>query len=384
LRYPTTQDATATSQNSLVAAQLDNNAPSFRNRLYNLFTQYNDYNDFSNEAWTGAANGIATHDSIESVHDQIHGLTGSGGHMTYIDYSAFDPIFFLHHTMIDRCFAMWQVLYPDSFVVPEPSTYGTFTISPHQIENDITPLTPFHNDTIGNFWTSQAARYTEKFGYAYAETAKISGQSTSQMKNTVKAAINTLYGETSPGSVVSKLRRRSSLKSENGRYDHVVGDVGDLTPGSKYREWVANLRVRKHALSGPFFIHLFLGPFSPDPFSWSFEPNLIGTHCIFARAGPHSVNSNNEVTGTIPMTHALLDRIGQGMLASLEQADVEKYLLSNMRYRITMLDDTEVPNSEIPDLKITVVSAPALKAENLTAFPVWGPFVENLEIDGCA
>lgn len=54
------------------------------------------------------------YDSIESVHDQIHGLAGSGGHMSYIEYSAFDPIFFLHHAMIDRCFAMWQALNPNS------------------------------------------------------------------------------------------------------------------------------------------------------------------------------------------------------------------------------------------------------------------------------
>ena len=57
---------------------------------------YNDYTTFSNEAWIADDN-PAGYDSLESIHDQIHGLTGSGGHMTYIHYSAFDPLFWLHH-----------------------------------------------------------------------------------------------------------------------------------------------------------------------------------------------------------------------------------------------------------------------------------------------
>jgi tyrosinase len=87
LRYPTTQDASAVSQNNLVAQQLDNNAASLRQRLYMLFTYYHDYTTFNNEAWIDSNNNPNGYDSIESVHDQIHGLTGNGGHMTYIDYS---------------------------------------------------------------------------------------------------------------------------------------------------------------------------------------------------------------------------------------------------------------------------------------------------------
>lgn len=94
LRYPTSEYPNATSQNNLVAQQLDNSAASFRDRLYNLFTNYPNYTTFSNEAWI-PDNNTEGYDSIESIHDQIHGLTGSGGHMTYIDYSGFDPIFWV-------------------------------------------------------------------------------------------------------------------------------------------------------------------------------------------------------------------------------------------------------------------------------------------------
>lgn len=37
--------------------------------------------------------------SVEQIHDQIHTIVGGdGGHMSYIPWAAFDPIFWLHHT----------------------------------------------------------------------------------------------------------------------------------------------------------------------------------------------------------------------------------------------------------------------------------------------
>jgi len=114
LRYPLEpRNESSESHNNLVAANLDNSASSFRSRLYNLFRNDHNYSSFSNQAWISNAN-LKGFDSIESLHDQVHGLVGQGGHMSYIDYSAFDPIFWLHHTMLDRCFAMWQILNPDS------------------------------------------------------------------------------------------------------------------------------------------------------------------------------------------------------------------------------------------------------------------------------
>ena len=113
VRYPTTNDASAVSQNSLVAQQLDNSATAIRGRLYNVLTSYPDYAKFSNEAWIPNPN-PNNYDSIESIHDTIHGLVGSGGHMSWITYSGFDPCFMLHHAMIDRVFAMWQIIHPNS------------------------------------------------------------------------------------------------------------------------------------------------------------------------------------------------------------------------------------------------------------------------------
>ena len=49
----------------------------------NLLENYKTYDHFSNEAWFPDNPG--NYDSLESLHDQIHGLVGTnGGHMAYV------------------------------------------------------------------------------------------------------------------------------------------------------------------------------------------------------------------------------------------------------------------------------------------------------------
>ncbi|PMD13322.1 Di-copper centre-containing protein [Hyaloscypha hepaticicola] len=362
MRYPTTGDSTARSQNNLVAQQLDNSAPSFRQRLYSLFTNYHSYQYFSNEAWFNSSNDPNGYDSIESVHDQIHGLTGGGGHMSYIDYSAFDPAFWLHHAMIDRCFAMWQVLNPGSYVTPEPATYNTFTNYAGQMQDVNSALTPFYTDSFGSFWTSAEVVNTTTFGYAYAETS-----GTTNAMSQVITAINKLYrpGE-QPNSMFTALKLR---------------DVSGTTT-----EWIANIQVKKFAINAPFFVHIFLGTFNPDPASWSFDPNLVGTHFIFVKGLSAITNScgncdpDQMVSGTIPLTHALLKYVNNGDLKSLDPGDVTPFLSQNLKYRITLTNDTEVSNADVPSLKISVVSANVQTPVDDTKLPVWSAMKEHMDV----
>ena len=133
-RFPTSWDLNATSQNALIGPVLDNNRVSFQDRLYNLFTNYDNFTEFGNEAWMTPT--VQNADSLESIHDAIHSIIGSNGHMTYLDYSAFDPSFFLHHAMIDRCFALWQAIYPDSYVEPMAAIEQTFTIRVGDVKDE--------------------------------------------------------------------------------------------------------------------------------------------------------------------------------------------------------------------------------------------------------
>ncbi|KUJ18454.1 Di-copper centre-containing protein [Mollisia scopiformis] len=375
MRYPTTQDASATSQNNLVAQQLDNNAASFRSRLYVLLTNYHDYTTFSNEAWIKDTD-PSSYDSIESIHDQIHGLVGSGGHMMYIDYSAFDPTFWLHHAMIDRCFAMWQILNPNSFVVPEPAMYNTFTESAGQTQDVNSPLDPFHKDVAGGLWSSDGVRSTEAFGYAYPETVAITGVDVNKQ---VIVALNTLYGPAASGS--SKLKPRSRLRARDG----------DMDLGNEHTEWIANIRVQKYALNAPFFVHIFIGPFNPDPTSWSFEPNLAGTQSIFVKAAsstPASCNCSLDqmIAAAIPLTHSLNKNIADRSLNSLNVEDVTPFLAQHLSYRVILFNGTAVKNEDVPSLKISIVSVEVQDPENNSQLPVWKNAQGHLDVSmgsGC-
>ena len=48
--------------------------------------------------------------ALEGLHDRVHVWTG--GHMGLIPFAAFDPIFWAHHTMVDRLWRLWQLRHP--------------------------------------------------------------------------------------------------------------------------------------------------------------------------------------------------------------------------------------------------------------------------------
>lgn len=57
----------------------------------------NDFLDFSGQ--------------VEELHNRVHGWLG--GHMAIIAFAAFDPIFWAHHTMMDRLWRLWQLRHPN-------------------------------------------------------------------------------------------------------------------------------------------------------------------------------------------------------------------------------------------------------------------------------
>jgi tyrosinase len=354
LRYPNNNTASAVSQNGLVSTLLENNAATFRSRLYNLFSTYRNYSTYSNTGWY-PDNTDGDYDSIEGVHDQIHALVGSGGHMSVTDYSAFDPVFMLHHANIDRLFAMWQVLNPDSYVVPTAATADTYNYATGDILDSQSNLTPFH-DPSGTFWNSDTARDIHTFGYTYPETN--SGPDVNVTDQVLKA-VNALYGDKTTNGTDGGAQRR----------DVVVND----------REWIVNLKADKHALNGSFFVHIFLGDFGSDPTAWSFEPNLVSSWAVLDKFNTANT-PNKPVTGTIPLTGTLSKLVLGNKLKSLDPDDVEPYLTANLKYRVTLLDNTEVGNGDVPSLSVSVISAPVAPPQTDSELPSWGAIMVHMNI----
>ncbi|KAK1776843.1 tyrosinase [Copromyces sp. CBS 386.78] len=444
LRSPTTSDYNAQSNNSLVAMNFDQNLDSLGQRLYILFSNYDNYSTFSNNAWIPYINN-GSYDSLEALHDTVHNLAGGGGigqpnaqggHMAYIPYSSFDPIFFLHHAMVDRIFAIWQSLYPASYVTPMQAYIASYTTSRGEFQTAATPLTPFYFNENGTFWTSDMVRDHTKFGYNYPELAGVSGSvSNSQSRalsrrarGRVMAAINRLYGPSTPSSLYRKELRAGRL----GPGKKVPGNLpaGRVFSGNgQYREWIANVRVKKQALDGPFFVHLFLGEAPKDPKEWASAKNHVGSMGVFAsdeRYGQSKMAGMNEVmvSGTVPLTKALVEKVmgtrrfsvttgtggggrgrsvggrfvgfggelgagfrGEGesegeqdewegqeaVLRSLDPKDVEPFLRRNLVVNIVKVDGKVVMHgSYVEGLGIHVVSSMVRAARVEEELPAWG------------
>jgi tyrosinase len=357
------------SQNDLVAQTLDSQASSIRDKLYNIFAACHDYTEFSNEAGNGTQSGC---NSVESLHNDIHGIVGqSRGHMTYIMYSGFDPIFFLHHAMVDRIIAMWQVLNPDSYVFPTPAGSSAFTISRGEIVNGSTPLTPFHSDSFGGFWTAESARNISTFGYTYSE---LSSYSTTNVSDNVLKAIDTLYGGTAAAKNISRTGRRS------------VAETPEDDPPDTYIEWFAEIRVPKMAFERlPFCIHLFLGNVPRDIQMWKFK--AAGSHCVSPRSpratAPNCTNCNDEELdySTIPLTNALVDKVYASELRNLDPKRVRRFLQDNFKYRVVATKVTQLGRSNLKSLGITIVGMLTTLPRNEYELPTWACVVARMDFN---
>ncbi|WP_171058330.1 tyrosinase family protein [Modestobacter altitudinis] len=52
-------------------------------------------------------------EALEELHNRVHlWVGGRFGHMRLVEFSSFDPIFWAHHTMVDRIWRLWQLSHP--------------------------------------------------------------------------------------------------------------------------------------------------------------------------------------------------------------------------------------------------------------------------------
>jgi tyrosinase len=144
--------------------------------------------------------------------------------------------------------------------------------------------------------------------------------------------------------------------------------IKTMLKDKKYTEWITNIRAIKHGLNQTFRVFVFVGDFNQDPATWAFEPNLAGRFTVLSRSGNATTATATcakcvedaaaalVVTGTVPLTSALLTDIAAGRLLSLRSEDVEPYLVKNLHWRITLFDGTERPRDQVPGLKVSVCS----------------------------
>ncbi|KAF3937147.1 Tyrosinase [Dactylella cylindrospora] len=358
-----------------------------RNRVYQLLTAYKQYNVLASKA--SSQSGSGQFDSLEAVHDTIHGTVGSGGHMGWVDVAAFDPIFWLHHTNIDRLFAIWQGINPTAFTISGRSSMGTYGMRPGTEENLNTPLTPFRRSG-GTYYTSATSASTKSFGYAYQETADWTPNTSpsGQIANVI-AAVNGLYGRGTPAMSLQEAGRIAMKKRALGhkmkRADAEPSKVLNQPPApeslaavesqvvesSTYNEWMTDINVNNAALNGTFNVHIFLGDFSANPEQWATDKNLVGTHTVFTTIdGVH----DTLVSGSIPLTSSLLNKVVTGELENLKPETVVPFLRKSLKCRVAKAENVPVDVLDVQGLKVQVAAASVVLPQSQTELPQWGEY----------
>ncbi|KAF2001264.1 Di-copper centre-containing protein [Amniculicola lignicola CBS 123094] len=314
--------------------RIDSNLGWARSRLMLLYTNWLPFNRFSNQA-PGGDDKIG---NLETVHGTIHS-TFSQGTMERPDTAAYDPVFWLHHANVDRQLAIWQALYPDTYVTPgRSSRQNTFTLdgSAEEPIGDFTPLHPFHRNTEGDFWTSALVRDTTKLGYTYPELVG------NPSNATLKAKIRTLYDDSVPAQL--------SVRQEGG---------GEKT----VREYRATVKM-----PAGFVASLFLGEPESTPIDWPLDDRFTGSFStMFDRMA-----SNDEsfvFTSVVTLSAKIAGDKQSGKLKSDDESAVVEYLKTNLKLKIEDVGRKVIPASEVPNLKVEVYSQVQTVPASLSEFP---------------
>ena len=325
--------------------------------------------------------------SLEGIHNTIHTTAGgpkvgsvAAGHMSVLSTAAFDPLFWLHHCNVDRLFALWQGVYPNSYGGSQVAPHSTWTIAQGTTQNADSPLTPFHRDSSGNFWTTNLVRDWTKFKYTYPEYKNSDG-STSAISN----YINKLYGPNASATAGSSKKRQAapdaassstSTSTASASTASASATSDDPTPltannGSLY-QYVANVVTPRYALDSTYTIYLFNNnPTAEDPNEWILDANLIGP--IGVLASP-DMNADVLTTSAVPLTRTLSDQVTAGTITDLSEPVVVPYLKKSLKWRIVG-SAGEIINPDNLDGFLVSVYASTAAIVSADALPVWSDFI---------
>lgn len=334
-RYPTTiGEPGSPSNQSSARAAIDALQPKLHDRLYKLLTNYTDYNMVSNDAWIPGNVDVDRQDSFESLHNEFHGQVGGpGGFMPILDISSYDPIFWLHHTMMDRVFALWQALHQDSWFEPQEQMNANYWIENGTTSSASTGLKPFKKNDAGDLWTSDDVRNWTVFGYTYPELQQ--GWST----DSVRSAVDHLYSQQEDPTITAQAPQTPQRRSRIDR--RLLGGVAKSSVVQGYKYFL-NVRASKNALRQPYTVYAFLG--EPGPKSTLVTAdNLAGTLGIASRLLTEEQAASMPtvlVTSTLPLNRPLKQRIKSGELVVKTADDINNYLKNHLTWKVLAVSPT--------------------------------------------
>ncbi|PNY27459.1 Tyrosinase [Tolypocladium capitatum] len=297
----------------------------YKQWLYDAFSRSSNFSEFSSASTEGGG--------IEQIHNTVHWDAACGGQFLAIEFSAFDPLFLMHHCNVDRLWAYWSAMHPESAVFSETyngsarySTPGGTRISPDS------PLEPFFRED-GSFHTSKSVASIQGFGYSYLGLEHWT-KSAEQMKQDATKLINRLYA-----SDASSAARLQTLQQPQTRF-------------------FANIQLDMAQVERPCTVNLYVGGKLAGNVVVMKQPGTGIMHGQFAidataqQAGAHGLSPNGTVDSVMS---SLAVEIRNGTAIPLSSVPSLKVELEDVAYTPSSSED-QLPKYGTPRRRVASVA----------------------------
>ncbi|KAK3692626.1 hypothetical protein B0T22DRAFT_486510 [Podospora appendiculata] len=335
-------DATGTGNNATASdASMASVAGDLISQVYDVFTRTT---TFEAMAYNGPSSTSAGGASFENPHNLVHDKAGCGGTIGNIDWSAFDPLFMLHHCNLDRLVAMWQAIHYRAGAMLKNTTgisTGQFATPAGTVTSSSSPLKPFRDAAAGEMRTSADVASISVFGYTYPEIDDWA-KTPDELAASVRAQVNALYMY-SPGRDDGE-----SLSRDDGGFCCCY--------------YTAQVQVERTQVPLPATVSLVV------------QGHVVGRMALLAmpRAG---IASASLPLRDVPLL--LVPPAGGGgrnaSLYGMAKAQAVPLLLRYLTVEISSSDGTIVSTDAVPSLKVEVQAFDYIPPRpNRSAFPRFG------------
>ncbi|KAK3395049.1 tyrosinase precursor [Podospora didyma] len=330
------EDSDAPNDFAAANQALQSNQPQLKDQVYSVFTQSPLFESMSSTASRGP--------SFESPHNSVH--TDIGGfnfsrvaHMQYVPWSSFDPLFWLHHTNVDRHFAMWQAIYYNNTMFNSTQNgRALFGTASGPIDAS-SPLKPF-TKADGTFYSSRDVTSTRTFGYTYPGVNDWA-LSPEDLSKQVIAQVNTLYGRQLKTTVAAAAKKRSIVRNR----------LRDFLKVPELKEYSAAVSVDRANLHLPCTIEFYIADQKAGEFALLAMPTTgVGYSSVPLR---RTLEELNFTPLDDPVT-------------------VVNMLKKTLRVVVKEADGSETPAASIPSLVVEIEDRSYTPPAAQDQFPKYG------------
>lgn len=294
--------------------------------------------------------------------------------MSRVPVAAFDPIFWLHHTQIDRLLSLWSALNPGVGVTNGSSLSGTWTIPPNKEIGVNTDLRPFRK-TQASYWTSAAVSDTP--GYTYPEFNGLDMGNTAAVRDAIARKVNELYAGTRGNFSRFTATAPESSSLESTLLSNIAADEASLASSEfesiQVWEWSARVHVKQYEIGESFQVLFFLGSIPSDPRNWITAETFVGGFYGFVNDSPEQcANCQTQQDDFLEgFVHLNIGIAECSSLNSFDESVVKPYLTSNLNWGVQKASGEVVDLTNMPSLEITAVATPLTLSPG-AHFPVPG------------